>query len=231
MKSPILGGTERRTSRSGMRVVFSLTMVAMLCAGCTGGSGKNASEGPDPSSDLVKEQQDTENKELAEDLEPLQIQAPESGKLGSPKDAVQNAQSAVESVVNVAQQIAVRGDGQSKGIDQVADGFVKGQLEALAAERWQMGVHQVGEAKVVSVDTKDVDLDAKVPSMDLLVCLDLSGIDVVDENGNSFEGLLYKPKEPVLNTYGAIFTDGQWKISTHNIPEDSTCGDAATKDD
>ncbi|MGP5154665.1 hypothetical protein, partial [Glutamicibacter ardleyensis] len=119
----------------------------------------------------------------------------------------------------------------SKGIDQVADGFVKGQLEALAAERWQMGVHQVGEAKVVSVDTKNVDLDAKVPSMDLLVCLDLSGIDVVDENGNSFEGLLYKPKEPVLNTYGAIFTDGQWKISTHNIPEDSTCGDAATKDD
>ncbi|WP_396278338.1 hypothetical protein [Glutamicibacter creatinolyticus] len=232
MKNEILGTLIPRAKRRGIYAVTALFSVALLATACTGPSQAEAEAAheTDVTQDLVKEDRTPENKELPEDLAPLEISIPEAGELGEPKEEARKAEAVVNAVVDVTEQIAGRADGQSEGLEELTEGFVKGQLEAMAAERWQMGVKQTGNAKIVSVSSENIDLEAEPPTMDLHVCLDLSEIDVVDENGNSFEGLLYKPDEPVLNIYGAVFTDGQWKISTHSIPEDSACNDASSKE-
>lgn len=232
MKNIKLGSQSPRAKGRAIQAATVLFSFAILVTACTGQDQANSQvrHEADETLDLVKEVQSPEKKELPEDLAPLEISVPEAGPLGDPEEEAKRAEAVVSAVINVTEQIATRGDGQSDGLEVLTEGFVKGQLEAMAAERWQMGVKQTGNAKVVSVSPKNIDLDAEQPTMDLQVCLDLSGIDVVDENGVSFEGLLYKPENPVLNVYGAVFIDDRWKISTHSIPDDSACNDASSKE-
>lgn len=233
MKSELSGARIFGAKSRGIYVVPALCFVALIATGCTGTSQDEAAPATEPNAtqDLPKEDRTPEKKELPEDLAPLEISIPEPGDLGDPKEEVKKAEAVVSALINVTGQIAERADGQSEGLEKLTEGFVKGELEAMAFERWQMGVKQTGTAKIVSVSSENIDLQAEPARMDIHVCLDLHGIDVVDENGNSFEGLLYKPAVPVLNSYGAIFTDGQWKITTHTIPEDSACKDASSKED
>lgn len=233
MKIKLLGKNSAPAWKRTVHVASVLGMTALLLTACTGQGNAEAGEDNAPVSgteDLVKEAQTPQNKELPEDLKPLEISVPEAGDLGDPEEEADKAEAVVDAVLNVSEQIATRADGQAAGLDQLTEGFVRGQLEAMAAERWQMGIKQTGHAEIVSVTSQNIDLKADPATMDLHVCLDLSGIDVVDQSGNSFEGLLYKPEEPVLNIYGAVFVEGQWKISTHSIPEDSACNDALNKE-
>lgn len=233
MKNRLLGKQPAPVQKRAAQLATTLGIAALVLTGCTGQGNAEAGAEKVPESDtedLVKEVHTPENKERPEDLKPLEISIPEAGELGEPEAEAERAEAVVGAVLNVSEQIATRADGQASGLEQLTEGFVKGQLEAMAAERWQMGVKQTGNAKIVSVTSENIDLEADVPTMDLYVCLDLRGIDVVDESGNSFEGLLYKHEEPVLNIYGAVFTGGQWKISTHSIPEDSACDDASNKE-
>lgn len=154
---------------------------------------------------------------------PLEIPRSAQAPLGDETASVEAASAAVASVVAAGNQISIRADGGVAGLESVASGFVWGELQSLAVERQQLGYTQVGEATITRTSVQSIDLDAPLPIVELAVCIDSSSVDVLDANGRSLEGLLYTSEGSVLNIYGANFIDGTWKITTHTIPDNSTC--------
>lgn len=140
-----------------------------------------------------------------------------------PTQQTDAADAAVRGLIEVGNKVLAAPELNLDSVSAVATGFAEGELQSLATERRQQGYTQVGEAQVTSVSTQSMDLSASPPSITLAVCIDSSDIDVLDANGTSLKGLLYQAPGPVLNIYGAVFIDGAWRISTHEIPVDSTC--------
>ncbi|MCE0486012.1 hypothetical protein [Ornithinimicrobium sediminis] len=157
--------------------------------------------------------------------EPLDIDAPDRGQLGDEPESVEDVSEVVTVLVDAQNEILQRADGGVEGLELIADGWVRGELEAMALERSHDGMTQVGEAHVVSVEATEVDLEADPPRLVLNVCLDTSDIDVLDASGQSMGDLMYQPDHPVLHVYGAEFEDGRWRVTTHDIPASSTCSD------
>lgn len=166
--------------------------------------------------------------------ESLEVEPPSTESLaaadGVPAPITADLDSEVERVATVAQQvvavmneIGIRGDGSAVGADAVATGFVLGEIEAAARERYDLGYRQVGEAKVVETTVSDVDLAADPPRATVTVCVDVSEVDVLDAAGNSLKASLYTPDRPVKHVYGAVHTDGAWKLTSHDIPVSQDC--------
>lgn len=160
--------------------------------------------------------------------EPLEaVTAPKNAPLSDDEEAeVERSTSSLDAVLAASDEIAQRGDGSAVGIDAIATGWVLGELEAKAREQYDMGYKQVGEGKVTSVTPLAVDLTPAAATITLKVCIDISGIDVVDSAGNSMKDSLYKPGKPVAHIYGAIFENDIWKISSHDIPDTQDCAAA-----
>jgi len=137
--------------------------------------------------------------------------------------AIEEAALAAESLVTATNSMLALGDGTVPDISAVAGGFVAGEVQALAAERAALGFRQVGEAVVTRVTASSIDLTVEPKQMLLEVCIDASGIDVVDENGASLGAAVYNPGTPVLHHYGAQLLDGSWKLITHEIPTNGQC--------
>jgi hypothetical protein len=166
--------------------------------------------------------------ELAEEEEappppPLELTMPTPAPLGDEAAATDAVVTAAETLVSATNEVLQRADGGFEGIESVATGFVEGELQALAIERERMGYRQVGEASVTGVTIRSIDLTASPPVALLEVCIDTSDLDVVDSNGTSVADQLYRPDRPVLHLYGAVFIDGLWRLSTHEIPDGATC--------
>lgn len=161
--------------------------------------------------------------------EPLTVLAPPASPLGDAAEAEDVVDEVILTLVEAQNEVLQRADGGVEGIEDIAAGFVKGEIEALAAERAQLGFVQVGEIQIVSVEETDVDLGADPPSTQLRVCIDASGLDILDAAGNSQKALMYNPEGPVLHIYGAQYLDGRWKIATHEIPENSECTDPTAR--
>lgn len=66
-------------------------------------------------------------------------------------------------------------------------------LKPFAREQLDLGYRQVGDAVMTSVTASDVNLEATPATMTLTVCVDTSGIDVLDAAGNSLKASLYNP--------------------------------------
>jgi hypothetical protein len=73
------------------------------------------------------------------------------------------------------------------------------------------------------VKVQSIDLAASPPTAMLEVCIDTSDLDVLDANGESVADQLYRPDHPVMHLYGAVYLDGLWRLSTHQIPDGATC--------
>lgn len=189
------------------------------------------SAAPDPSAQRGPAAQSpvaTEAPQSPEDDEPstasLDIDPPAAAPLGPDEEAeVERAEITAESAVAAMNEIAQRADGSTIGLDQIATGFVLGELEATARDRFDLGYRQIGEARVTQTTASAVDLEADPPTMTLTVCVDVSGIDVLDQAGNSLKSSLYDPGRPVKHVYGAVFQDDVWKLATHAIPDDQDC--------
>jgi hypothetical protein len=153
----------------------------------------------------------------------LELPAPVAQPLAGDAASADAADKAVNSLITANNEILQRADGGTEGLEQVASGFVWGELQALATERERTGYKQVGKAVITSITTRSVDVAATPPTVVLDVCIDASGIDVVDANGKSVGDLLYQSKTPTLNVYGAQYIDGLWKITTHDIPDSAPC--------
>ncbi|MDW4573601.1 hypothetical protein R8Z57_12530 [Microbacterium sp. M3] len=168
--------------------------------------------------------QDTGDEENEPSTDPLRFDPPTAAPLSpSQDDEVERAESAAVAVVAAANEIAQRADGSAIGVDEIATGFVLGELESAAREQFDLGYRQVGEAKVTQTTASNVDLGADPATMILTVCVDVSGIDVLDETGKSLKASLYNPGRPVKHVYGAVFADDVWKLATHEIPDDQDC--------
>lgn len=182
----------------------------------TGGPAEPKSSAPPP-----RAPDDQESSPAA--TEPLELAPPRRGPIGAPKDEEIRASESASSVVEAVNQIGRRSDGSAIGADAIATGFVLGELESFAQEQRDLGYRQVGEARVTKVTVAEAALDADPPTMTLIVCVDVSDVDVLDAQGNSLGGALYDPGRPVKHLYGAQFEDDVWKISTHEIPDHQDC--------
>lgn len=156
-------------------------------------------------------------------LPALDLPAPVPGPLADDAASADAADKAIVSLISANNEILQRADGGTEGLEEVAGGFVWGELQALATERERMGYKQIGKAVITSTTTRSIDLAASPPTVVLDVCVDASGIDVVDANGASVGDLLYRSDTPTLNVYGAQYIDGLWKITTHDIPDSAPC--------
>jgi len=160
----------------------------------------------------------------APSVDPLEAAAAAPAPLTDDEDVeVERVAAVTRTVVDVVNEIGIRGDGSAMGAAAVATGFVLGEIEASARERYDLGYRQVGEAKVVETTASDIDLDADPARMTVTVCVDVSDVDVLDEAGNSLKASLYDPGRPVRHIYGAIHVDGAWKLTSHEIPAQQDC--------
>ena len=190
-----------------------------------------AVEAPSAHTPAVKSTSDTAAESAAKSadsaarkkLAPLSLPAPTSEPLGDAETTTIAVDAAVASLVAANNEILQRADGGTAGLENVAAGFVWGELQAQATEREKLGYKQVGAATVVSTTVRALDLAASPPAAEIGVCIDSSKVDVIDTNGNSLSGLLYKPGTPTLNVYGAQYLDGHWKLVTHDIPDNAPC--------
>lgn len=154
---------------------------------------------------------------------PLEVPMPTPAPLGDEAIASEAVVISVEALVDATNEVLQRADGGTEGIESVATGFVEGEVEALAIERKHLRYTQVGEATVTSVLVRSIDLEADPPAAVLEVCIDTSDLDVLDPNGDSVADQLYRPDDPVMHLYGAVFLDGLWRVSTHEIPDGASC--------
>ena len=154
---------------------------------------------------------------------PVQVPMPTPAPIGDEAVATEAVVSSVETLVDATNEVLQRADGGTEGIESVATGFVEGEVQALALEREKLGYTQVGEATVTSTKVRSIDLAANPPTALLEVCIDTSDLDVLDPNGESVADQLYRPGHPVMHLYGAVFLDGLWRVSTHEIPDGASC--------
>ena len=132
--------------------------------------------------------------------------------------AASAAASAVTSVITATNSLLTTPGSVPKDLARFTGGFVEGELLALAAERESLGYTQVGTTVITSITTAKKNLDGDPPTVVLNVCIDSSGVDVLDASGASLKASLYDPGHPVLNVYGAQYIDGTWKIVSHDLP-------------
>jgi len=201
---------------AGLLVIAAIVTAVILLSG--------SPSAPAPSAQNSAEPVGTGDEEDEASTAPLQFEAPSPAPLSpSEDDEVERAETTAAAVVAATNEIAQRGDGSAVGLDQIATGFVLGELESSAREQFDLGYRQVGEARVTQTTASDVDLSVDPQTMTLTVCVDVSDIDVLDETGKSLKASLYDPGRPVKHVYGAVFEDGVWKLATHQIPDDQDC--------
>src|SRR5690606_30280386 len=101
------------------------------------------------------------------------------------------------------------------------------QQNLFERERKQ-GLRQIGETKIVELDVKSVNLDnsdpsaGKVPTVQIELCFDVSGVDVIDADGKS----AISPDRPdtgwiqflVANYEWDTDPEGAWRVAaSHDI--------------
>lgn len=97
----------------------------------------------------------------------------------------------------------------------------------------KQGLHQTGETKVVELQVQSVNLDnsdpqaGKVPTVQIDVCFDVSGVDVLDADGKS----VVTPNRPdtgwirysVANYQWDSDPDGAWRVASSQDIERTPC--------
>lgn len=106
------------------------------------------------------------------------------------------------------------------------------QQQLFKKERKQ-GLHQTGETKIAELEVQSVNLDnsdpkaGKVPTVQIDVCLDVSGVDVIDKDGKS----VISPDRPdtgwiqylVSNYQWDTDPNGGWRVASGHDIERTPC--------
>ncbi|MBT2484569.1 MULTISPECIES: hypothetical protein [unclassified Microbacterium] len=219
---------EQTQTRSRRRWIAIIAASAIALGGVGIGIALVASNAPAPVAAPTEKPVDDGDADKNASEDPLStvstvVEAP----LSDDEEAeVERAASAVEAVVAALDEVGKRGDGSAVGVEAVATGWVLGEVQSHAREQFDLGYTQTGDAVVTSVTPTAVHLATEPATITLKVCVDVSGIDIIDAAGNSLKDSLYNPGRPVAHVYGAVFEDDAWKISSHDIPDAQDCAAA-----
>lgn len=122
---------------------------------------------------------------------------------------------------NVEQARAVLDDETIRSIEAVAVDSAAAEFAVQASEYALAGWHYEGSSTVVGTPRMAETQYKGQPARILEVCMDSSSVKIYDENNQPVKDD-NSPKRS-LNIYTLVQVDGQWKIATHDFPNNPDC--------
>ena len=122
---------------------------------------------------------------------------------------------------NVEQARAVLDDETIRSIEAVAVDSAAAEFAVQASEYALAGWHYEGSSTVVGTPRMAETQYKGQPARMLEVCMDSSSVKIYDENNQPVKDD-NSPKRS-LNIYTLVQVDGQWKIATHDFPNNPDC--------
>ena len=122
---------------------------------------------------------------------------------------------------NVEQARAVLDDETIHSIEAVAVDSAAAEFAVQASEYALAGWHYEGSSTVVGTPRMAETQYKGQPARMLEVCMDSSSVKIYDENNQPVKDD-NSPKRS-LNIYTLVQVDGQWKIATHDFPNNPDC--------
>ena len=122
---------------------------------------------------------------------------------------------------NVKQARAVLDDETIRSIEAVAVDSAAAEFAVQASEYALAGWHYDGSSTVVGTPRMAETQYKGQPAHMLEVCMDSSSVKIYDENNQPVKDD-NSPKRS-LNIYTLVQVDGQWKIATHDFPNNADC--------
>ncbi|HET7385509.1 MAG TPA: hypothetical protein VFJ19_02445 [Nocardioidaceae bacterium] len=118
-------------------------------------------------------------------------------------------------------------------LDEVAISTELAAQKNLFTKERKQGLHQTGATKIVELEVQSVNLDnsdpkaGKVPTVQIDLCFDVSGVDVIDKDGRS----VISPDRPdtgwiqflVSNYQWDTDPDGSWRVASSQDIERTPC--------
>lgn len=131
--------------------------------------------------------------------------------ISSDTENVQANENAVESYISAE---------TTSQLEAAATGTALDQYLATATEYAQSGWHVEGTSTVVGTPRiADGDYNGQAAKI-MEVCLDSSGVKVVDATGNTVSSDQF-PRS--LNIFTLVENNGEWKIASHDFPNNADC--------
>ncbi|MBL0884765.1 hypothetical protein [Myceligenerans indicum] len=108
---------------------------------------------------------------------------------------------------------------------KVAEGTALADTVRLFEAKKERGVHQVGSTELISVDVDEVEISYEAwDRVVFRVCYDVSGLDIVDENGESTVTQDRNERGVSRVTVGTVAdSDGEWHVGTVEYLTEETC--------
>lgn len=122
---------------------------------------------------------------------------------------------------NVERARAVLDDETIRSIEAVAVESAAAEFAVQASEYALAGWHYEGSSTVVGTPRMTETQYKGQPARMLEVCMDSSSVKIYDENNQPVKDD-NSPKRS-LNIYTLVQVDGQWKIATHDFPNNPDC--------
>ena len=139
----------------------------------------------------------------------------------SPENAAEPTSDEEAERQNVEQARAVLDDETIRSIEAVAVDSAAAEFAVQASEYALAGWHYEGSSTVVGTPRMTATQYKGQPARMLEVCMDSSSVKIYDENNQPVKDD-NSPKRS-LNIYTLVQVDGQWKIATHDFPNNPDC--------
>ena len=139
----------------------------------------------------------------------------------SPENAAEPTSNEEVERQNVKQARAVLDDETIRSIEAVAVDSAAAEFAVQASEYALAGWHYEGSSTVVDTPRMTETQYKGQPARMLEVCMDSSAVKIYDENNQPVKDD-NSPKRS-LNIYTLVQVDGQWKIATHDFPNNADC--------
>ena len=139
----------------------------------------------------------------------------------SPENAAEPTSNEEVERQNVKQARAVLDDETIRSIEAVAVDSAAAEFAVQASEYALAGWHYDGSSTVVGTPRMAETQYKGQPARMLEVCMDSSSVKIYDENNQPVKDD-NSPKRS-LNIYTLVQVDGQWKIATHDFPNNADC--------
>lgn len=150
--------------------------------------------------------------------------ATDPGDQLDPDAAAAAATDAVTRLLELADAAYAAPDSPTDPIDEVSTGAARDEVEGAVAELGTAQWRQTGTVEVSADDAVSVDVESDPATVTVRVCLDSSGVDIVDANGDSVRSAADQSPPPTSHDYVVVLgEDGAWRVSAHAITDPPDC--------